>query len=164
MARCRRTALHRAASKVGRDLVLAVAFAAAAQAQPPAVDYGPDVLVITEPVLTAFAKGLRTEIALRDALRKELAARRTKAQYEQCVQQLATSPESQPFNEAFLAIVTGGGKPEDMQSRMRRLSGVMEARNERACGADPGYSNDGWTADQLGVIERKAAAAANPIP
>jgi hypothetical protein len=164
MANSRRTALHTAASSVGRFAALAVGYATTAHAQDPPVDYGPDVLVITTPVLTAFEKGLRTEIALRDALRQELAARRTKAQHEQCVQQLMTSPENQPFNEALLAIVTSGARPEVQQPRLRRLTAAIEARNQSACGADPGYSNDRWTAEQLGLIERRAAAAAFPIP
>lgn len=144
-------------------LLLAVVFPSATEAQVREFDHGPDVLEITGPVLVAFEKGLRTEIALREALRKQLAARTTKAEYDKCQVELMTSPESQNFNEAILAIATSV-KPEELQPRMTRLQGAIEARTRKKCGSDPGYNNDKWTTAQLQAIERKAAAAAGPIP
>lgn len=132
--------------------------------QAPGVDHGPNVLEISEPVLTALAKGLRTEIALREELRKQLAALKTPAQYQQCTQQAVLSPEHQKL-AGTLFRMPDNVKPEEFQRRMLRAGKMMEALLVKKCGADPGgYSVSELTGKRLVEIERKAADAAGPIP
>jgi len=130
-------------------MVLAVVLAAAvaqpaAEAQAPP-DYGPDVLVISSPVLAALEKGLRTEIALRAAFRKELAALKTKAQYEQCYREAMTSPESAKISE-FLLSMPDDITPGEMRRRSERFGKQVEAFLLRKCGANPNTFDDTWRA------------------
>ena len=143
--------------------LLAVVFATPTEAQAPGMDYGPTVLEITGPVLAAFEKGLRAEIALREELKKQMAARTTKAQYDKCVQEQMMSPDGQRFGEA-LSNMADQVKPEELQHRMMRLFTAVQARLEKKCGPDPGYGNNVVTPAQLEAIERKAVSVAGPIP
>jgi hypothetical protein len=152
----------------GRFMPLTVVLAAAvaqpgAQAQAPTVNYGPDVLVISTPVLTALERGLRTEIALREAFRKELAALKTPEQYNQCKLAAATSPESLKLAESFMTMPDDVA-PDEVRRRMMRAGKAMEAFQLKTCGADPIAFGDSWRAARLKDIERKAADAAGPIP
>jgi hypothetical protein len=152
----------------GRFMPLAVVFGAAlaqpsAEAQAPAPNYGPDVLVISEPVLAALDKGLRTEIALREALRKQLAALKTSEQYQQCQGAAATSPESMKLSESMMTMPDNIA-PDEWRRRMMRAGKALEALILQKCGVDPSAFNDNWRAARLKEIEDKAASAAGPIP
>jgi hypothetical protein len=152
----------------GRFMPLAVVFGAAlaqpsAEAQAPAPNYGPDVLVISEPVLAALDKGLRTEIALREALRKQLAALKTREQYQQCGVAAVTSPESLKLNESLM-VMPDNVTPGEWRRRMMRAGKALEAFVLKTCGVDPSVFNDNWRAARLKEIEGKAASAAGPIP
>jgi len=147
-------------------ILAAAALPPAAEAQAPP-DYGPDVLVISEPVLAAFEKGLRTEIALRAALKKEIAAQeatqKTPAQYRQCQGQASMSPESMKIAESMASIpddATAGQR----QRRMERIGMRLKASIRRQCGPEPQGSRDSWVAERLQDIEQRAANAAGPIP
>ena len=142
---------------------LATVFATPANAQATAMDYGPIVLEITGPVLSAFEKGLRAEIALREALKKQLAAPPKKAQYDKCAIELMMDPSSQQFNE-YLATMATQAKPEELQHRMMRFGAAVQARLTQKCGPDPGYGNNVVSREQLEAIERKAVSVAGPIP
>lgn len=138
----------------------------AAEAQDPP-DYGPDVLVISEPVLAALEKGLRTEIALRAALKKEMAAQaasvKTPAQYWQCQGEAAMSPEIMKIAEAILSIpddATAGQR----QRRMERIGRRFEAVVLKKCGPEPRRSDESQLAARLQEIEIRAANAAGPLP
>jgi len=144
-------------------VLLAGPLAGTAAAQAPTVDYGPDVLVISQPVLAALEKGLRTEIALREGLRRELAAMKTAAQYDRCKLETATSPESMKLFESLTTMPDDVARDE-YQRRMLKAGKAMEAFVLKKCGADPVAFGDSWRAARLAVIERKAAAAAGPLP
>ena len=141
---------------------LAIIFATPAEGRA-GMDYGPVVLEITGPVLSAFEKGLRAEIALREELKKQMAARATRAQYDKCVMALMTDPNSQKFNEA-LTTMPSQAKPEELQHRMMRFGAALQARLAQKCGPDPGYGNNVVSREQLEAIERKAVSVAGPIP
>lgn len=144
-------------------VLLAAAIApAAAEAQAPP-DYGPDVLVISEPVLAALEKGLRTEIALRAELRKQLAALKTKAEYQSCTTAALSSPESAKITE-YVINMPEDMTPGEMQRRSVRATRAVEVFFLRKCGPDPNKFNETWRAAQLREIEEKAAAAAGPLP
>jgi hypothetical protein len=144
-------------------LVLAVALAPAADAQGPSYAYGPTVLEITTPVLVAFEKGLRAEIVLREELKKQLADRTAKAKFDKCVMDLMTTADSQRFGEGLAAVVTGV-KPEEIQHRMLRFYGAVQARLEAKCGKDPGSVSNVASQRQLETVEQKAVSVAGPIP
>ena len=163
MARSRLPELRFLRPTVSRVLILSVFLAAGVQAQVREVDYGPTVLEITGPVLAAFEKGLRAEIALREALRKQAANRPSQDQYKQCLMTKMMTPGSLKFLEA-LSTVTADAKPEEMMPRMMRYNAAQAARMEAKCGPDPGYGNDQVTMNQLEAIEQKAASVAGPIP
>lgn len=154
--------------KRGRLVVLAVILAvavvqSAAQAQAPRGNNGPTVLVITAPVLTAFERGLRTEIALRDAFRKELAVLKTDEQYQKCYMESMTSPEGAKAGESLILMpdnITAGQR----QRRTERAGRGILAFLRRKCGAKPSEFGDTWRAARLTEIERKAANAAGPLP
>ncbi len=152
----------------GRLIPLTVVLAAAvarssAQAQATAIDYGPDVVVISPQVLAAFAKGLRTEIALREAFRKELAAMKTPAQYQQCEAAAASSPERLKLAQSMMNM-PADVQPDEVQRRFATIATVVEALTLKACGPDPEPFNETWRLAQLKKIERKAADAAGPVP
>ena len=153
----------KALARCSAALFLAVYSATAAKAQATGMDYGPTVLEITGPVLTAFEKGLRAEIALREALKKQLAARTTKAQYDKCTRDQLMTPESQKFTEALFTMADSV-KPAEVQFRMMRYSAAVQQRLEQKCGPDPGYGNNVVSREQLEAIERKAVSVAGPIP
>ena len=144
-------------------LILSLVVTAAGQAQVKEVDYGPDVLELTPEVLAAFEKGLRAEIALRDALRKQIAARRTQEQYRKCTMDEMLKPENLKFMEK-LGEVTTDAKPEEAMGRMMRFSAASQARLDKVCGTDPGYGGGTVTTAQLEAIEQKAVSVAGPIP
>jgi len=152
----------------GRLIPLAVFIAAAvaqtaAEAQDPAVNYGPDVLVISTPVLTALERGLRTEIALREALRKELAAMKTPEQYEQCKLATVTSPEGMSLYQSIMTVPDNIA-PDAWRRQMTKGGKVIEAFLLKKCGADPVAFGDSYRQARLREIERRAADAAGPIP
>lgn len=145
-------------------VVLAVVFATPTEAQATAMDYGPTVLEITGPVLVAFEKGLRAEIALRDALKKQLAERTTKPGFDKCAVELMMTPDYQKFQE-YLTTMATQAKPEELQHRMLRFYAANQARLEKKCGpANARYGNEQVTQAQLEAIERKAVSIAGPIP
>ena len=159
-------------SKRGQLTILAVILAASAapslaDAQDPPPDYGPDVLVISEPVLAALEKGLRTEIALRAALKKELAAReasqKTMAEHRKCQAQAAMTPEAMKIAESIGDIpesATAGQRHRRMDRIGKRLEAVMLSK----CGPEPSWNRDNWLAERLREIEQRAAEAAGPLP
>lgn len=154
--------------KRGRLVVLAALLAvavgrSAAEAQAPTAREGPDVLVISEPVLTAFERGLRTEIALRAEFRKELAALKTKQEYQRCYGESMTSPEAMKLGESIL-IMPDNITPGAQQRRTERAGRSILAFLERKCGPDPVAFGDSWRAKRLEEIERRAANAAGPLP
>jgi hypothetical protein len=144
-------------------LLLAVIFATPTEAQATAMDYGPTVIEITGPVLVAFEKGLRTEVALREALKKQLAERTTKPDFDKCAVELMMNPDSQKFQE-YLTTLGTQAKPEELQHRMLRFYAAVQARLEKKCGANARYGNEEVTQAQLEAIERKAVSIAGPIP
>jgi len=119
-------------------------------------------------VLAALEKGLRTEIALRAALKKEIeaqeAGQKTPAQFQQCQGQVATSPENMKIAEAMFSIpetATAGQR----QRQMERIAKRVEAVVLKKCGPEPQpRSRDSWVAERLLEIEQRAASAAGPLP
>jgi hypothetical protein len=136
---------------------------ARAEAQDPVARDGPEVLEISEPVLKAFERGLRTEIALRAEFRKELAALKTREEYQRCYGTSMTSPAAQKLAEPMMNV-PAGTSPEEYQRRTTRAGERLQAFLLKSCGPDPIAFNDSWKAKRLEEIERRAADAAGPLP
>lgn len=155
---------HSLRLRVGRLLFASALAATAASAQVKKLDDGPDVLEITGPVLAAFEKGLRAEIALREALRQRLAAPdAAKAQHEACLMDHLMKPETQKFNEALGTVVTKA-PPAEALFVMQRFAAAQQTRLEKACGLEPPPAPTQVSAAQLEAIEQKAVSVAGPIP
>ncbi len=122
----------------------------------------PDVLTITEPVLVALEKGLKTEVALREAFETELAAMKTQPQYQQCQMDALGSDAGQKFSESLSAAAEKENQDERTRL-MTKLSSDMQAFLLKQCGEDPGKLGAGWKVARLKEIQLKAAAAAGPI-
>jgi hypothetical protein len=117
----------------------------------------PMVIPITDAVLVAFAKGLQTEIDLKEQLRKELAAMKTPEDYAACRQQVAGSPQ---FMEIMMRLGKLPENPSDevMQKAMADMARDQEALLSKTCGPDVTQVN---SAERLKDIQRKAASAAS---
>lgn len=134
----------------------------AAEAGATPISNDADVLIMTKPVLDGFEKGLRTEIALRDELKAELASKKTQAQYEACKQEAMSSPEGAKIVEV-MGSIPENATAEETQRIMTKMGKDAEALMLKKCGEDPVNYGDSWRAKRIAEIEQKAAAAAGPI-
>lgn len=119
---------------------------------------GPDDLPLTDANITRLLKGLDVEIALREELRKELAAVKTPEQYQACTSQLAGGPEYQKISMGILNLPENATQ-EQLMKVMADMGKQTEALLLKNCGADPTVIRNRM-GDRLQDIERQAAAAA----
>ena len=120
----------------------------------------PAVIPITDKVLEAFEKGVRTEIELRNQLRNEVIAREKAMQeYPACKQRAARSPEAL---QILLQLGDLGDNPsrEQMTPAVEKMQADQAALVLKMCGPEPPFIN---VAERLTEIRTKAAAASGPI-
>jgi hypothetical protein len=118
----------------------------------------PDVLPMTDAVVTSFAAGLRTEIALRDEFRKVLATYKTREQYNKCTSELAMTEEGQKIVLQF-ANLPDNATSADIQRITEKMNVEMNALMKKHCGT---HVDEEWPGPKrsakLQEIEAKAAA------
>ena len=120
----------------------------------------PAVIPITDKVLEGFERAMRTEISLRDELRRELEAKdAADKKREACKQETAGSPEAQQIIMR-LADVPENATPEQMTKMMAQMAEDSDALVLQKCGPVPAPID---TAQRLLDIRQKAAASAGPI-
>jgi flagellar motility protein MotE (MotC chaperone) len=120
----------------------------------------PMVIPITDAVLVAFATSLRTEIALKEELFKELEGQEEAVKkYEACQGQVAGSPEALEIMMQ-LGNMPDNATNEQLTQVMAKMGKDQEALILKMCGPKPAPVN---TADRLSQIQQKAAAASGPV-
>jgi hypothetical protein len=121
----------------------------------------PNVIEVTDAVLTALENSLQAEIRMREEFRKELAAMKTQEQYNACTQEAAQSPEAQKISMRILELPENATQ-EQMMDLMAKNGKELEALTLKRCGPDVRQFNDTWRAKRLEEIQRKAAGAGSP--
>jgi hypothetical protein len=117
-----------------------------------------DVRELNATNLDALIEGLKTEIALREAFRAEVAKYPTREQYNKCQQDMAMSPESQKL--LALLEVPEKATAEQMQAATKKFAEEGAALLKKKCPLDPEDVSDYAKQKRLGEIEGQAAAAA----
>ena len=108
--------------------------------------------------IDALIEGLKTEVALRDAYKAEVAKYPTREQYNKCQQDVAMSPENQKLLE--ILNLPDNATTEQLQAATKRFGEEGMALLKKKCPLDPNDVSDVAKQKRLGEIEGKAAEAA----
>ena len=126
----------------------------------------PAVVRITQDQAGRFQRALQYEVDKRNELRAELkkaaSNMKTPAEYDQCVQEYATSPEVMKLVQD-MADKSADGSVEAVMKNMNAMQTGMEAGKLKRCGVDPRTTGtEAKVAERLRQIEAEASDVAMP--
>lgn len=115
-----------------------------------------DVLEITQPTFEAILGGLKKELELQAAFKKEIARYPTRQEYEACKVRSAQSPEGQKIMSALYTIPQNSSADDVMKIQMK-MGADMDALAKKACPLDPNDWNDYRIHQHLDSLRVQAA-------